>query len=270
MSHKRITAITLGFSIVLTVGLARTAPASASVTCPSGSVGWHTENDANGNQIIMNAGNYGTGADTCFTYGADGAMTLTQADLTYSSSPTSYPNDGYGCDNSYCSTGWTSEPWASVTSQLTGGFSTSGVASGSEYDQILDSFFTTTASQPFTYPNAEIEIISFAAPSYSSLGFCVSTSCGATEYPISGSNWWLSEKTAHSASYTWPDYLFVQDIQGNGIADAPLETFYSTASNSGEGPSLGSLNLGFLGFGAELWKNGAGLSIGPVDVTNLP
>src|ERR1700733_10278920 len=81
-------------AVVLIASFAIMAPASAAVTCPTGSVTWNTENDVNGNQIIQNGDNYGTGADTCFTYGADGAMTLTQADLTYNSSPTSYPNDG--------------------------------------------------------------------------------------------------------------------------------------------------------------------------------
>jgi hypothetical protein len=239
------------------------------VSCPTGSVTWHTEDDANGFQFNANADNYGSGSDTCFTYGTDGQLTLTQTYGTSTTNPTSYPNDGYGCGVSECSYGWASELWSTPTMTLTGSMSNSGVASGSKYDDLVDSLFTTSTGD-FSTINAEVEVVTYAAPSYSGLGFCTSTTCGATSVTVGGNSYWLTEKTAGTSPTTWPDYIFVANTMTQSISSLPLATFYSDANSSGLGSGLGTLNLGFVGYGNELWKSGTGLEINSVLATNRP
>jgi hypothetical protein len=251
-----------------TAGVAAVAVASPAlaVTCPGGSVAWYTESDGSGNGIAMNADDFGTGSDTCFTYGAGGQMTVTQASATKTTDPTSYPNDSWGCGTSYCTPGWTSEPWWTPTFQISGSLNTSGVASGSIYDLLTDVFLTST-TRSFSSPNVEIEIVADGYPSYSAIGDCVSTSCGATVVWVAGTSWWLSERTAPGG---WPDYFFVRSRMTTSVRNLPIQSFLEEASSSGVGPGLGSYDLGYVGFGTEFWDNGLGMAITSVRSANLP
>jgi hypothetical protein len=264
LNLTRFAVMMSGFGLVL--GLTWAAPALA-FSCPTGSVTWHTEDDANGHQFNANADNYGSGSDTCFTYGTDGQLTLTQTYATSTVNPTSYPNDGYGCGSSDCSYGWTSELWSTPTMTISGSMSNSNVVANSKYDDLVDSLFTTGTGY-FTTPSAEVEIVTYSAPSYTGLGFCASTTCGASS--VGGVKYWLSEKTAKSGTSSWSDYLFVANTMTQSVSSLPLATFYSDANSSGLGSGLGTLDLGFVGYGNELWQNGTGLSINSVSATNLP
>jgi hypothetical protein len=265
---SKIVAIGSSLGLVLGMGLMWATPALA-FTCPTGSTTFHTGYDANKFQYNANADNFGSGSDTCFTDGTDGQMTLTQTYGTSTINPTSYPDDGYGCGSSDCSYGWTSKLWSTPTMTLSGSMSNSGVASGSKYDDLVDSTFT-TGTGDFSLPSAEVEIVTYAAPSYTGLGFCAATSCGATSVSIAGNSYWRSEKTASSGSTTWSDYLYVANTMTQSISSLPLATFYSNANGSGLGSGLGILNLGFVGYGNELWESGTGLEINSVLATNMP
>lgn len=240
--------------------------AASATTCPSGSGEWYTSTDSSGNHITESADGYGSGADTCISTGAGGALTVTQANPASTPSPTSYPNDGYGCGQSYCTAGWTSELWLTSSMTVSGSINNSGVASGSKYDLMVDSFFT-TSTRYYNSPNLEIEIVLDAAPSYAGLGECVSTSCGAEEVTVGRTQWWMSERTANEG---WPDYFFVINTMTTSFSSLPLQTFYEDASMSGLGPGLGTYNLGYVGWGTEFWANGLGMQFGPASSTNIP
>jgi len=240
--------------------------AASATTCPGGSGVWYTSTDSTGNQITENADNYGSGAETCISRGVGGALTVTQANPARTLSPTSYPNDGYGCGQSYCTAGWTSELWLASSMTVSGSINTSGVASGSKYDLLVDSFFT-TSTRYYNSPNLEIEIVLDAAPSYTGLGECVTTWCGAEEVTIGGTQWWMSERTANEG---WPDYFFVRNTTTTWFSSLPLQTFYEDASISGLGPGLGTYNLGYVGWGTEFWANGLGVQFGPAGSTDIP
>jgi hypothetical protein len=234
-----------------------------SVTCPTGSVTWHTEDDVNGFQFNSTADNYGTNAKTCFTYGADGQLTVTQADPTDNFDPTSYPSNQYGCSSGECTYGWTNKLWSSTTMTVTGSATTSGDASGTKND-ILTDVFLTSATGEFGNPNAEIEIVTAAYPSYTGLGFCAATSCGATEVTIDGSSWWYKTGTTAGG---WTDYYFVANTMSNGITGLALEPFMAKANAT---KSLSTWNLGSAWFGSEFWENGVGFKINSVSATNVP
>jgi hypothetical protein len=257
---------------LLTVGLGAwtllaAAPAMA-FSCPTGSGTWYGSpyTDANGNHITEVADDYGSGADTCIAPGTSGSLTVTQANPAKTVSPTSYPSVGYGCGQSNCTPGWTSQLWSNSTMTLSGSLNTSSVPSGSEYDGMIDNFFT-TSTQYYNAPNLEIEIVMDAVPSSVGLGDCVSTSCGAKEVTIDGTQWWESERTV---SEGWPDYFFVRNTLTTSFSGLSLEPFYSTASSSGMGPALGSYNLGYVGWGSELWENGLNMKLGNTSAINIP
>jgi hypothetical protein len=262
----RLAMMTSGIGLLL--GLSWASPALA-LSCPAGSVTWHTEDDANGFQFNANADNYGSGSDTCFTYGVDGQMALTQTYATSNINPTSYSNDGYGCGSSDCSYGWASELWSTPTMKISGSMTNSGVVANSKYDDLVDSLFTTGTGY-FSTPSAEVEVVTYAAPSYTGLGFCASTTCGATSITVGSVNYWLTEKTAKSGTSSWADYLFVANKMTQSVSSLPLAKFYSAANSSSLGSSLGALKLGFVGYGNELWQNGTGLKINSVLATNMP
>jgi hypothetical protein len=245
-------------------------PESAlALSCPAASVTWHTADDTNGYQFNANADNYSSGSDTCFSDAANGQMTLTQTYQTSSVDPTSYPNDGYGCGSSDCSSGWTSKVWSTPTMKLTGSMSNAKVEGSSKYDDLVDSLFTTSTGD-FSTPSAELEIVTYAAPSYSGLGFCASASCGAKSKTIGGTSYWFYEKTATSGSKSWSDYYFVAKTMAQSVNSLPLATFYSDANSSGLGSGFGTLNLGFVGYGNELWYGSTGLQINSVLASNMP
>lgn len=171
-----------------------------------------------------------------------------------------------GCSTSYCTPGWTSELWSTPAFEITGSLNTSGVASGSIYDLLTDVFLT-SSTQYFSSPNVEIEIVTDGYPSYSAIGDCVSTWCGATEVLVAGSIWWLSERTTSGG---WPDYFFVRNTMTTSVSNLPIKGFLEKASSSGIGPGLGSYDLGYVGFGTEFWDNGLGMAITSVSSTNLP
>jgi hypothetical protein len=239
---------------------------ASATTCPSGSGGWYTGTDSGGNQITESADGYGSGADTCVSPGTDGALTVTQANPASAPSPTSYPNDGYGCGQSYCTSGWKSELWLSSSMTVSGSINNSRVASGSKYDLMVDSFFT-SSTRYYNSPNLEIEIVLDATPSYAGLGECISTWCRAKEVTIAGAQWWMSERTAKEG---WPDYFFVRNTMTTSFSSLPLHTFYEDASTSGLGPGLGTYNLGYVGSGTEFWANGLGMQFGSASSTNVP
>jgi hypothetical protein len=239
---------------------------ASATACPSGSGGWYTETDSSDNQITESADSYGSGADTCIDPGAGGALTVTQANPASMPSPTSYPNDGYGCGQSYCTAAWKSELWLASSMTVSGSINISRVARGSTYDLLVDNFFTTSTGY-YNSPNLEIEIVLDAVPSYAGLGECVSTWCGAKEVTIGGTQWWMSERTANEG---WADYFFVRNTMATSFSNLPLHTFYEDASISGLGPGLGTYNLGYVGWGTEFWANGLGMQFGPANSTNVP
>jgi hypothetical protein len=269
MKPGKLRAVIVAASLVAgTAGaatVATTVPRLA-VTCPGGSVTWHTESDGSGNGIAMNADDFGAGSDTCFTYGTSGRMTVTQASATKTKDPRSYPNDSWGCGTSYCTPGWTSELWWRPDVEITGSLNTSGVASGSIYDLLTDVFLT-SSTQYFSSPNVEIEVVTDGYPSYSAIGDCASTRCGATEVWVAGTSWWLSE---HTASGGWPDYFFVRNTMATSVSNLPINSFLERASSSGIGPGLRSFDLGYVGFGTEFWDNGLGMAIRSVSSAKLP
>jgi hypothetical protein len=239
---------------------------ASATTCPSGSGGWYTGTDTSGNQMTESADDYGGGAATCISPGAGGALTVTQANPVGTTSPTSYPNDGYGCGQSYCTAGWKSELWLASSMTVSGSINNNSVARGSKYDLMVDSFFT-TSTQYYNSPNLEIEIVLNATPSYAGIGECVSTSCGAERVSIGGTQWWMSERTANGG---WPDYFFVRNTMTTSFRSLPLHNFYEDASISGLGPRLGTYNLGYVGWGTEFWANGLGMQFGPASSANVP
>jgi hypothetical protein len=242
------------------------ASVAQATICPSGSGTWYTSTDSSGTQITQSADNYGSGADTCISIGTDGTLLVTQANSATTTSPTSYPNDGYGCGESYCTTRWRSELWSTPSMTISGSINTSGMGSGSKYDLLVDNFFT-TSTQYYNSPNVEIEIVLDGYPSYSALGECVSTSCGAEEVTIGGAQYWMSERTANGG---WPDYFFVRNTMTTSFSSLPLATFYKDANTSGLGPSLGTYNLGYVGWGSEFWANGLGLQFNAASSAGVP
>jgi hypothetical protein len=270
----RLAAIAIGLGLMTGIGVATARPAAA-VTCPSGSTTWNVEQDANSNWIAQNADNFGTGADTCFNADTYGGMDITQADLTGQTNPTSYPNDGWGCSASYCTSGWASELWSTPTMKVTGTLDTSGVDTGSKFDLLVDSLFSTSTTYGYDIA-AEVEVVTYADPGYSQLGFCTATSCGATSETIGSNTWWLSYKSVYGSgcSCTWDDYVFVRGTMTKSLSNLNLATFYSTANtyaSGGHGGGLGTLYLSTAEFGSELWKDGYSLFIDPsVAATNVP
>lgn len=276
MTHvrPRLAAIVAAVATLLSSAglMVATAPqAAAAVTCPTGSLTFNTEPDANGNQIVQNADNFGGGSDTCFTFaaGGHGQATITQADPANHVNPTSYPNDGYGCSLSYCSTGWASQLWSTPTMTISGAIDSTGVATGSKYDLLIDSLFTTSTGT-FSNPTAEVEIVTMAAPSYTGLGFCAATTCGAKAETIDGSTWWLKYKVASAG---WDDYVFVRGTMSGSFSGLTLHDFYTAANTfaaGGHGAGLGTLNLGTAEMGTEFWENGLGMKLSDVSATNVP
>jgi hypothetical protein len=242
------------------------APQALAVTCPTGSVTWNTENDVNGNQIAQNADNFGTGADTCFTTGTNGEFTITQADPAFTSLPTSYPDNGYGCGASYCTTRWVSELWSTPAIQLTGSTNTTNMAPGTNAALLVDDIFTVAggAGQPTA---AEVEIVSWAAPSYSALGYCASTACGATPVTIHSETWWRSERKATNG---WPVWYYVRATMKERVQKLGIGTFLTNANCTGFSGGLGNLRWNQVAFGDELWANGLGIQMVSTSATGIP
>jgi hypothetical protein len=245
-------------STVMLVGAA-----SAAVSCPSGSTTFDTEPDANGNQLVQNADNFGTGADTCFTHTSSGGMALTQTEQTKSGPPTSYPDNSYGCSGSYCSTRWISPLWSSTTMQVTGSINTTTMEANTTADMLVDSIFSATGGSGKATA-AEIEILTWANPGYSSIGICAAASCGATLVTINGTSWWRSFQASN-----WPKWDYARATMTKSVTSLPLQNFYTNA-NAANPSHLGTDVLNQAAIGDELWQNGTGLKLVSTSAINVP
>jgi hypothetical protein len=250
------------------------SPAFA-VTCPNGSTTFNTENET-GYQIVQNSNNDpgSPNADTCFSFdaGTPGQMTVTQADPADHVNPTSYPANGVGCGKTYCGTSWNSVVWRNSSLKISATMNPNMVVANSKYDALLDSMFTNSTGT-FGAPNAEVEIVTRAFPSYTGLGFCAATSCGATKEVINGNTWWLKYKQATNGTDVWDDYIFVRDTMVSSVTNINLNAFWTIADNfsgPGHGGGLDSWRNGRAEFGTELWENGVNLRESSFSATNLP